>query len=71
MWWYWWIKSFQLNLITEVSKEHEMLIFSYYLLLRLTQNRFRPLAFSMILDPNLDDLIIIAKEEKYIKKMKL
>lgn len=48
-----------------------MLIFPYYLLLCLTQNRLRPLAFSMILDPNLDDLITISKEERYIKKMKL
>lgn len=42
----------------------------FYLLLCLTQNGLFPLAFSMILDPNLDDPIIIFKE-KYIRKMKL
>lgn len=48
-----------------------MLIFPFYLLLCLTQNGLCPLTFSMILDPSSDDPIIIAKEEIYIKKMKL
>lgn len=37
----------------------------------LTQYGLFPLTFSMILGPNLDDPIIIFKEESYIRKMKL